>query len=186
MTPLHAAAQTGNVKVVGKLLAGGADPNARTSKIAAGGGGFAAEFFRQPPGEVTPLHLAARNNHEDVMRLLVAAGADPKLKGQDGTTLLMSAAASGHIGVVRYAYELDPDINAANERGSTAVHAAVTAFQSVKEEEIVEVVRFLGTHGANLDVKDARGRTPMKIAGILPLDSVIAALAEMTGTSGKH
>ena len=29
--------------------------------------------------------------------LLIAGGADPKLKAQDGTTLLMAAAGSGHI-----------------------------------------------------------------------------------------
>src|SRR5205807_6754515 len=44
-------------------------------------------------GEQTPLMLAARSDHEEVMRALVAAGADPSLKAQDGTSLLMTAAA---------------------------------------------------------------------------------------------
>jgi hypothetical protein len=29
--------------------------------------------------------LAAKTNHVDAMRALIAAGADPKLKAQDGT-----------------------------------------------------------------------------------------------------
>ena len=32
-------------------------------------------------GEQTPLMMAARGDHEDVMRALVAAGADPALQG---------------------------------------------------------------------------------------------------------
>src|SRR5262249_9556150 len=93
-TMLHLAAQVGAKDVVRALLARGADPDARTPKAMAaegargGGGGRGA-----PIGEQTPLMLAARSDHEEVMRALVAAGADPSLRAQDGTTLLMAAAA---------------------------------------------------------------------------------------------
>ena len=185
MTPLHAAAEGGSVELVGKLLAKGANPNARTSKTVVITGGAGSGLFRAPPGELTPIHLAAKGNHEDVMRALVAAGADPKLNGQDGTTLLMSAARSGHVEVVRYAYELDPDINAVTANGTTAVHAAVLSFQASSEENVVEIVKFLAEHGANLEVKDGRGRTPIAIARIFPLDAVIDALKELTNKSAQ-
>jgi ankyrin repeat protein len=118
------------------------------------------------------------------MRLLVAAGADPKLKGQDGTTLLMSAAGSGHVGVVTYAYELDPEINAVTEGGATVVHAAVNFIQNSTQPEIAKVVQFLADKGADLDVKDKRGRTPIAIADILPLDIVVDLLTQLIEKSG--
>jgi uncharacterized protein len=185
-TPLHVAAQAGSVELVKELLAKGADPNARTLKIAPEAKGAAAGPFRAPPGELTPLHLAAKANHEDVMRLLVAAGADPKLKGQDGTTLLMSAAGSGHVAVVVYAYELDPDINAVTETGDNAVHASVTGtIRNSTQPEIAKVVQFLAGKGANLDVKDDRGRTPIAIADVLPLDTIVELLTKLIVKSGR-
>jgi uncharacterized protein len=183
--PLHVAAQAGSVELVKKLLAKGADPNARTLKIAPEGKGATTGPFRGPPGQLTPLHLAARANHEDVMRLLMSAGADPRIKGQDGTTLLMSAAGSGHLTVVKYAYALDPDINAVTDTGDNAVHAAVTgSIRNSTQPEIAKVVQFLADQGADLDVKDARGRTPIAIADILPLDTVVELLTELIVKSG--
>jgi ankyrin repeat protein len=180
-TPLHVAAQTGSVELVQQLLAKRANPNARTMQVASDAN---AKSFRTSTGELTPLHLAAKANHEDVMRLLAAAGANPKLKGQDGTTLLMSAAGSGHLGVTMYAYELDPDINALTDAGSTAVHAAVN-FPNAKQPDIAKVVQFLADKGADLDVKDNRGRTPIAIADILPLDTVVELLTQLILKSGR-
>lgn len=184
-TSLHLAAQAGSLDLVKKLLAKGADPNARTSKIPPETGRAKSGPFRGPTGELTALHLAAKANHEDVMRVLIAAGADPKRKGQDGTTLLMSAAGSGHVGVVKYAYELDPDIHAVTDTGTTAVHAAVSVFgQTSTQPEIAKVVQFLAAKGADLDLKDGRGRTPIAIADILPLDQVVELLTQLIVKSG--
>ena len=47
--------------------------------------------------------VAAKANQPEVMRALVAGGADPKLKAQDGSTLLMAAVGSGHVEAVQYA-----------------------------------------------------------------------------------
>ena len=82
-TPLHVAAQAGALDLVKKLLAKGAELNVRTTRRDAGGSGV----FRPAAGEQTPLLLAARNNHVDVMRALIEAGADTKLKAQDGAGL---------------------------------------------------------------------------------------------------
>ena len=184
-TPLHIASQAGNLELVKSLLAKHADPNPRTAKITIAGQGGAGAFFRGPTGEQTPLLMAARANHESVMRALVAAGADPKLKGQDGTTLLMAAASSGHVEVVKYAYELDPDIHAVTDRKSTVVHAAVTgSMQSSTQPEICKVIQFLADKGADLDAVDGRGRTPMTTANTLPIDTAVTLLRKMIEAGG--
>jgi ankyrin repeat protein len=181
-TPLHTASQVGDIDLVKKLLAKGANPNARTMKLtgAAGGGPF-----RRAIGELTPLHVAAKANHEEVMRALVAAGADPKIKAQANTPLLMSAVGSGRVGVVKYAYELAPEIDAPNEYGSTVMHASVTGTLGVAtQQEICEVIRFLAEKGAKLDEKDRTGRTPIAIADILPIDNAVELLTELIVKSG--
>ncbi len=49
------------------------------------------------------------------------------------------------------------DINAANEKGQTALHgAAMAAFP--------RVVEFLGSRGARIDMKDTMDRTPVEVA----------------------
>ena len=181
-TPLHTAAQLGELDLVKKLLAKGANPNARSAKVtgAAGGGPF-----RRVIGELTPLHVAAKANHIDVMRTLVAAGADPVLKAQGNTALLISAAGSGHVDAVKYAYELAPEIDTVSDFGTTPMHAAVTGTMTVStQQKICEVIQFLADKGAKLDEKDRTGRTPMAIADILPIDKGVELLTQLIVKSG--
>jgi len=185
-TALHVAAQLGDLDLVKMLLAKGANPNARSAAIESSGrGGFAGGFFRQV-GLQTPLLLAARNNHEDVMRALVAAGADPKLQAQDKSTLLMAAAGSGHIETVQYAYELDPDVKAVTDNGRTVMHASVLNSMSTSTQpEICKVVQFLADKGADLDPSDSSGRTPIMIADLLPIDKAVELMTKLIKQSGK-
>ncbi len=98
-TPLHLAAQQGDVDVVKALLARGVDPNVTNAAIDDAGGRQRRRWWWfpgwWPSGEQTPLMVAARGNHEETMRALVAAGADPALRAQDGTGVLMAAAVGG-------------------------------------------------------------------------------------------
>ena len=138
-----------------------------------------------PPGEQTPLMMAAKANEEAVMKALIEHGADPKLKAQDGTTLLMMATGSGHVGVVKYAYQFDQDVKATNDTGDTLMHAAVTGTGPLATQlEICEVVQFLADKGAPLDEKNARGRTPIDIADILPIDKAVDLMTSLIIKSG--
>jgi ankyrin repeat protein len=185
VTPLHTAAQTGSLELAKELLAKGANPDARTAKNPAGRG-RASDEFRLPPGEQTALMMAAKANHEDIMRALVEHHADPKLKAQDGTTLMMAAAGSGHVGVVKYAYELDPDVKAVTDTGDTIAHAAVTFTLGplATQADICEVIQFLFDKGAPIDEKDERGRTPMDVADILPIDKAVELMTQLIIKSG--
>ena len=169
-----------------KLLAKGADANARTAKAAAGGrDGGGGGLFRQIAGEQTPLLVAAKANRPETMRALVAGGADPKLKAQDGTTLLMAAAGSGHVEAVKYAYELDPDVKAVNATNATVMHASVAGtMQNSTQAEIGKVIQFLADKGAALDEKDGRGRTPIDVADGLPIDKAVDLLTDLIKKRG--
>ena len=122
----------------------------------------------------TPLMRAAKKGDVEMMRVLLAHGADPKLRTKAGTEALMFAAGIGGAGRFtafedKQATEADfidaaalcldrgADINAVSENGQTALHLAVT----VRSESFI---RFLVERGARVDVQDKQGRTPIDVA----------------------
>ena len=183
LTALHTAAQLGDVSLAEKLLAKGADPNAKT---AASRGGRAGGFRRGPAGESTPLLMAANAGNLEVMKVLVAGGADPKIRAQDGSSLLMNATASAKLPIVEYAYSLDDDVTVVTESGATLMHQSVTGTQNrATQDEICEVISFLASKGAALDLKDGRGRTPIQQADVIPIDKAGALLYRLILASGE-
>jgi uncharacterized protein len=182
--PLHVAAQQGDLTMVRALLDRQADPNARTNRSSApagargGGGGRGGAA-----GGQTPLMLAAINDREAVMRTLVAAGADPSIRGQDGSNLLMMAAGAARIDTVKYAYELEPHVDVVTDNQTTIMHAAV-GLGGRTQPEVCAIVQFLADHGAALDEYDAAGRTPIARADIIPVDQAINLLTKLITERG--
>ncbi len=173
-------------RLVRALLAKHAEANARTPKSMApvgarGGGGGGRSGI---PGEQTPLMMAARGDHEDVMRALVAAGADPGLKAQDGTSVLMTAASGARIKTFTYAYEIDPHVDVVTTTGNTPMHVAV-GLNGRTQPEVCEVIQFLADHGAKLDEMNGAGRTPIAIADNLPVDLAVDLLTKLLTARGE-
>ena len=83
-TPLHQAADNGQVSEVKELLAKGAEVNAKDKYTG----------WR-------PLHLAATFGHLDVVKELLSKGAEVNAKDKDGKTPLHLAAQNGHLDVVK-------------------------------------------------------------------------------------
>ena len=124
----------------------------------------------------TPFMRAAKSGDVEVMKLLLAAGADPTATMPNKATALMFAAGLGwrdgspaapsydqgtpEEAVQAIALLLDRgfDINAANDNGETALHLAVT------NRGAPEIVRFLIAKGANLKAQNKRGQTPLAAA----------------------
>ena len=91
-TALHAAVLRGDRDLVKALLAHGANADARLTKgtpARRSGADFVLPEFL---AGATPFYLAATYLEIDIMRLLVAHGADPRATILDGTTPLMAAA----------------------------------------------------------------------------------------------
>jgi ankyrin repeat protein len=152
--------------LVRMLIEYGADPNAVLAKSPSR---FGFTVFRLGLAGATPFFLAAMAGDADVMRDLVAAGADPGRTTKDGTTPVMVASGIGRalaetrltsddtIEAVKLALELGNDVNAANTAGDTALHGAA----NIRSDAIV---RLLAEKGAALDAKNKRGDTPLIIA----------------------
>ena len=187
-TLLHTAAQQGDVELLKKLLAKGSDPNARTAKVGSAGGRGGGGGFRTQTGEQTPLMLAARANQIDAMKALIAAGADTKLKAEDGSTLLMAAVGSGQVEGVKFAWQYDHDIHVIADGGVTMMHASVTGTAQGATQEaqdrVCEVIQFLADKGAALDELNAKGRTAIDLADGLPIDKAVDLLTELIVKTG--
>jgi ankyrin repeat protein len=188
-TPLHAAVQTNRPALVKALLAHGADPNARLTKAPPPlRGDFQA--YTQYVG-ATPLWYAANARYPDldIVRALIAAGADTRAVVQDGTTALMAAVGMAQndarraseaaaLDVIKLLVANGVSVNAVNRSGQTALHGAARAGQNT-------IVAFLAEHGAALDIKDRQGRTALDVARdpIRPLESTAALLQSLLGRS---
>ena len=161
-------------------MAYGANPNARITKGTPITREGADLILPTPLVGATPFLLAAKFLEIDMMRFLAKAGADPLLATMDGTTPLMATAGVGWGGGVdrrgasilegsvindgdraleaaRLAVDLGASVNAANEAGDTALHAAASKGYNA-------IVQVLADAGARLDLKNKRGRTPLASA----------------------
>jgi ankyrin repeat protein len=152
------------------LFAHGADPNIRMTKEPPRYGfslvGGSAKFYTTGS---TAFFIAAMSADPDTMRLLVANGADPDITSGNGSTPLMVAAGMGwlenetlaneadYLKAVEVCLQLGAALDAENATGSTAIHGAVPSGFN-------KVIQRLAQAGANVNVKNKRGQTPLKVA----------------------
>ena len=93
----------------------------------------------------------------EAMKALVQAGARPDVKAADGTTLALAAAYGGHLDAMKYALELDPNLNAKADGGRSIMHMAVMNWTA---PETQDVITFLADKGAVLNAPDDHKHTP--------------------------
>jgi ankyrin repeat protein len=154
-TALHyTASNRGLLDLIKALLSHGTDPNARLTRGETG---------------ATPLFLAAAAGNVPAMRTLLEGGADPRIPTKENTTALMVAAGVGRfesrseaqdknaLEAVKVALEAGIDVNAVGENQWTALHGAAYTGSDA-------IIQVLVEHGAQLDLKDGFGQTPLSIA----------------------
>ncbi len=175
---LHEAAAAGDLTRVRSLVSEGAKINAM--------------YKGTKPFEkgTTPLHRAAWNGHKNIVKFLIANGADANAKDDKGTTPLHHAAYRGWEHLVEFLITNGADINATCSESYTPLYDAIwgkdkdtvrvlvangadvniTAndhgpplHQAVWYEE-KDVAAILLAHGAKLDAKDEEGWTAFRYA----------------------
>ncbi len=182
-TPLHAAAYNGDAETVRALLEAGANPEARL-----------CEGYTRHPGDdgtETPLEIAISRGHTHAVRALLHGGANIHGRNSLGTSPLLRALLSHHMGIAMEIAALAPDeLDAAGPDGITPLISCVR----YREAEGLQQLLALGAHpdavsaagntalheaiatsyeqgielllsgGAAVDIANARGETPLHLA----------------------
>jgi ankyrin repeat protein len=91
------------------------------------------------------------------VRTLLARGADPNARDEDGRTPLFSAVLGGSVALLGLLLESKADVNAHDGRGATALHVAA-------EEVLPEAASLLIARGADVNAQDDDGNTPLGLA----------------------
>ena len=141
-TPLHAAAGQRSLQAIRVLLELGADMTS-------------TDFRRK-----TPVHVAAKRGDIDCMRAFIDAGWDFNLEWGPTRTVLHEATL-GRKEMVEFLLEHGGKvlINVQDSSGKTPLHWTVGKYSGDEE-----IARILCYHGADTEVKDHRGQSPMDLA----------------------
>jgi ankyrin repeat protein len=187
---LHEAAVRGDLETIARLLAEGLDidardPDGRTPVMAATVARQTASVRVLVEAEAdvdirddrldNPLLYAGAEGLLDILRLVNEAGADPAITNRYGGIALIPACERGHVEVVRYLLEeSDVDVDHVNNLGWTGLLEAIILADGGAAHQ--EIVRLLLEHGADPELADREGVTPlaharakgqMEIAGLL-------------------
>lgn len=179
--PIHAAVLRSQFELVEQLLEKGADINAKVEH-GTSGRRFSADYsVRSQLIGMNAFWMAAKYGEVKIVQLLLDRGADPFFVSEAGVTTLQVAMGNsgssldhrrdriGNAAPDLYAEEqrtlalakilIDRgiDVNAADDRGQTAMHHAVL-------KNFPAVVQYLALRGADIAVVNGREQTPLVLA----------------------
>lgn len=140
-TALLVATHANRVEAARLLIERGADVNARDEI------------------QDSPFLYAGAQGRLEILRLTLAAGADLASTNRYGGTALIPAAHYGHVEVVRELLKTRIAVDHVNRLGWTALLEAIILGDGGPAH--TEIVALLVAHGANVQLADAQGVTPL-------------------------
>jgi len=155
-TALIAAAWGDHLKVAEALIAAGADVNAKDRT------------------QQSAYLIATSEGYLDLLRLTLANGADVRSLDSYNGTGLIRAAERGHFEIVRELLKTDIAIDHVNRLGWTALLEAIILGEG--GERHTETVRLLVEAGADVNLADGNGVTPLAHARQRGFDEIAAIL----------
>jgi len=173
-TPLHTASEYDQTSVVAVLLKSGADVDAQDNRkltpllCASGPVGIGeaaqqllehgASFHARDENGQTPLHLASKHNHPDVVISLLKVGADADAQdSNDMTPLLCALERPGSGEAAQLLLKHGASFHLQNKNSQTPLHLA-------SKHDHPSVVASLLKIGADVDAQDNNSMTPLLYA----------------------
>ncbi|HDX9710993.1 MULTISPECIES: ankyrin repeat domain-containing protein [Bacillus] len=144
-TPLMIATYKNDVKTAKALIEAGADVNI------------------QDDMKNNPFLYAGAEGYLDILKLTIDAGADPTITNRYGGTALIPASEHGYIDVIKELLtQTNIDVNHVNNLGWTALMEAIVLSNGNETQQ--QVIRLLIEHGADVNIPDNDGVTPLEHA----------------------
>ena len=131
---------------------------------------YNAKIFHWIYAGDTALHLAAAGYRVEILRLLLAAGADPNAAANHRRSTPLHYAADGFItgpawdakrqvGAIRSLLQQGADIHAQDRNGATPLHRAVRTRSAAALSAQREIIQAFLSAGVSADLRDGRGKT---------------------------
>jgi hypothetical protein len=193
---LHAAAARGDVGSIERLVAAGAsaesrDRHGRTPLMVAGYKrnhaaaealiGAGADLNALDNDQYDLLTISAVLDDLEMVKLAIAAGADTKLitSPYEGTALI-AAAHLGHVEVVRALIDGHAPLDHVNNLNWTALIEAIVLGDGGPRH--IATVRALIDAGADPDLPDGDGKTPLALARQLDHEAIVEIIRQAGGS----
>ncbi|ELU15079.1 hypothetical protein CAPTEDRAFT_113182, partial [Capitella teleta] len=151
-TPLHIASGNGNTRIVKLLLGRKPELNIRNAKGRTALHQALVNFKEQEP-------------RDEVVDLLIKRGAHVNIREANGASSISLASSVGYLWGVKKLLASNADPNQRDKDGYTALHHAVSTLTDLSVQG--EIIDLLIKHGADANIGDQRGFSPVHTAAKL-------------------